>query len=71
MSTIDLINAIQAGDAVGIETSFNSVMANKVSDKLDTMRTDMAQTMFAAQAEEQAEEPAEEITTEEETTTEE
>ena len=68
MSTIDLINAIETGDAVGIETSFNDIMSAKVSDKLDSMRTDMAQTMFASQEEQTGEEPAEEITTDEQTT---
>lgn len=68
MSTIDLINAIEAGDAVGIETNFNDIMSAKVSDKLDTMRTDMAQTMFASQEEPSEEESTEETTEEEQTT---
>ena len=46
MSTRDLIDAIETGDAVGIETAFNSVMVDKVAEKLDTMRTDMSQNMF-------------------------
>ena len=46
MSTRDLIDAIETGDAVGIETAFNSVMVDKVAEKLDTMRTNMSQNMF-------------------------
>ena len=68
MSTIDLINAIETGDAVGIETSFNDIMSAKVSDKLDSMRTDMAQTMFASQEEQTDDNASEEITTDEQTT---
>ena len=46
MSTRDLIDAIDSGDAVGIETAFNSVMVDKVAEKLDAMRTDISQNMF-------------------------
>jgi hypothetical protein len=46
MSTLDLINAIEAGNSVDIEAQFNDIMANKVSDRLDAMRTDMSQNMF-------------------------
>lgn len=46
MSTKDLIDAISTGDAVGIETSFNAAMAEKISVKLDAMRQDVAQNMF-------------------------
>jgi len=46
MSTRDLIDAIDSGDAVGIETAFNSVMVDKVAERLDAMRTDMSQNMF-------------------------
>lgn len=66
MSTRDLIDAIESGDAVGIETAFNSVMVDKVAEKLDGMRTDMAQNMFKTPEEtteveaEEAEETTEE-----------
>lgn len=50
MSTIDktrdLIDAISTGDAVGIESSFNAVMAEKIAVKLDDLRTQVAQNMF-------------------------
>jgi len=49
MSTRDLIDAIQAGDSVEIENTFNSIMATKVSDRIDAMRSDVAQTMFASE----------------------
>jgi hypothetical protein len=45
-STKELINAIEAGDAVGIESAFNSAMAEKVASKLDDMRQAVAQNMF-------------------------
>lgn len=47
MSTRDLINAIAAGDAIEIENAFNSVMAEKVSARIDDMRIDVAQNLFA------------------------
>lgn len=43
---MNLINAIQAGDAVEIESAFNTAMAGKVAERLDTMRADVAQNMF-------------------------
>jgi hypothetical protein len=49
MSTRDLINAIEAGDATGIENAFNQAMATKVSEKLEDMRSDVAQNMFASE----------------------
>jgi hypothetical protein len=69
MSTRELIDAIEAGEATEIDNAFNSIMASKVSEKLDAMRTDMAQNMFVSQEEISDEEPeieTEEITTEEE-----
>lgn len=53
MSTIDLINAIAAGNAVDTEAAFNSVMAEKISGRLDTMRQDIAQNMFKSATQEQ------------------
>jgi hypothetical protein len=52
MSTRDLIDAITSGDATGVESSFNTIMAAKVSDKIDSMRNDVAQNMFTSPAEE-------------------
>jgi Mn-dependent DtxR family transcriptional regulator len=46
MSTLDLVSAIINKDATGIETAFNDTMAEKISARLDDMRTDVAQTMF-------------------------
>jgi hypothetical protein len=63
MSTRDLIDAIESGNAVGIETAFNSVMVDKVAEKLDGMRTDMSQNMFKT-PEETTEVEAEETTEE-------
>ena len=56
MSTLDLINAIANGDAVATEQAFNSAMAEKVSAQLETMRSDIAKSMFNTQ--EQVAEPA-------------
>ena len=56
MSTRDLIDAIVSGEATEVETSFNNIMAAKVSEKLDAMRTDMAQTMFQTPGEPEEEE---------------
>lgn len=42
----DIINAIDSGDSVAIDDAFNKEMAARVSDRLDTMRQDVAQNMF-------------------------
>jgi ATP-dependent phosphoenolpyruvate carboxykinase len=69
MSTRDLIDAIATGEATEVETSFNNIMAAKVSEKLDAMRTDMAQNMFqtASQSEEEYDDFDSEVTDETET----
>jgi len=51
MSTRELIDAIYAGDATSIEAAFNQTMAVKVSEKLDDMRANVAQNMFASEEE--------------------
>lgn len=57
MSNIkSLIDAISTGDSIGTEQSFNAAMAEKISAKLDTMRQDIAQTMFATEEIESVEE---------------
>lgn len=56
MSTLDLINAIEAGDSEGIEKTFQELMANRVSEKLDDMRATVAQNMFKSQEETSTEE---------------
>lgn len=46
MSTRDLIDAIQAGDSVAIEQAFQQEMANRIADRLDDMRVEVAKNMF-------------------------
>jgi hypothetical protein len=46
MSTLDLVQAIMSKDAMAIESSFNDVMADKISTRLEDMRTTVAQNMF-------------------------
>jgi len=57
MSTLDLVSAIINKDAVGIETAFNTVMGEKISSRLEDMRTNVAQTMFNTPEEVTIEEP--------------
>jgi hypothetical protein len=57
MSTLDLVSAIINKDAVGIETAFNTAMGEKISSRLEDMRTDIAQTMFNTPEEDTIEEP--------------
>jgi hypothetical protein len=45
-SIVELISAIADGNTLAIEDSFNAVMASKISDRLDSMRVDVAQGMF-------------------------
>jgi hypothetical protein len=61
-TTMELINAIESGDAVGIESTFNAAMAEKISGKIEAMRSDVAQNMFKTVTQQ---EPTETTTTEE------
>ena len=57
----DLIKAIDSGDSEAIDAAFNSEMATRISERLETMRASVAKSMFATeQAEETSEEPIEE-----------
>lgn len=47
----NLVQAIKAGDALETENAFANAMAEKLSTRLDTMRQDVAQSMFAQPAE--------------------
>ena len=58
----DLVDAMVKGDALETEKTFGAAMAEKLSGKLDDMRTNVAQTMFAT--EEEIETPVEEPTEE-------
>lgn len=60
-TTLNLIRAIAAGDAMETEAAFNASMAEKISVKLDDMRMNIAQNMFASQ-EEAVETPSEDST---------
>ena len=46
MSTRDIINAIESGDSVAIQSEFENAMASRIADRLDTMRQDVARGMF-------------------------
>jgi hypothetical protein len=61
----NLISAIATGDASTTQDAFNLAMAEKISDKLETMRADVAQNMFKTP--ESVDEPAAEVTAEEPT----
>ena len=47
MSTLNLINAIDAGDSEAIEKNFQELMADRVSAALDNNREELSQSMFA------------------------
>lgn len=49
MSTKDLVNAIVLGDAVEIDNAFQSVMAEKISARLDDFRQQVSQRMFTTE----------------------
>jgi hypothetical protein len=64
-TTLNLIQSIANGDAIETEQAFANAMAEKLSVKLDDMRMNVAQNMFAAQepaAEQGSEETAEQET---------
>lgn len=44
---LDLIQAIDSGDSVAIESAFNAEMAARVSAKLEDMRVNVAENMFS------------------------
>lgn len=43
-----LVMAIAEGDTMAIEDNFNSVMASKISDRLNDMRVSVARGMFGS-----------------------
>ena len=45
----NLVDAIQVKDAIGTEAAFQAAMAEKISARLDSMRQDVAQSMFKTQ----------------------
>ena len=47
----ELVDAMVKGDALGTEKAFGAAMAEKLSSKLDDMRTDVAKNMFASKEE--------------------
>jgi hypothetical protein len=49
---LDLVDAIAQGDALQTEKAFQAAMAEKLSVKLDDMRAQVAQNMFASEQEE-------------------
>ena len=59
----NLIKAIDSGDSEAIDAAFNSEMATRISERLETMRATVAKSMFAT---EQVEETPAEETIEEE-----
>lgn len=44
-----LVDAIKSGDALATETAFADAMAEKLAPKLEDMRINVAQSMFAPQ----------------------
>jgi hypothetical protein len=46
MSTRELVDALVAGDSLAIETTFDTVMTQKVSANLDDLKTYVATSMF-------------------------
>ena len=60
----ELVDAMLAKDASRTETAFQAAMAEKISAKLDDMRSNMAQNMFKSPAAEPAAVVEEELTLE-------
>jgi hypothetical protein len=50
MSTKDLVNAMIDGNANEIESAFNTAMMEKIANRLDSMRIDVAKTLFTKEA---------------------
>ena len=45
----NLISAIDSGDATAIDAAFNAEMATRISSRLEDMRINVAQSMFATE----------------------
>ena len=60
----DLIDAIASGDSLAIDAAFNSEMAGRISERLDTMRVEVAHGMFRTESVEGGEDATEESTDE-------
>lgn len=43
---MNLIDAIDTGSSMEIQSTFNELMANKISAAIDTFRTNVAQQLF-------------------------
>ena len=54
-NVINLVDAITTGDAVATENAFAVAMAEKLSSKIEDLRVNIAQSMFAQAVEEQGE----------------
>lgn len=52
MSVRGLIDAIHAGDSVAIEQNFETEMANRIADRIDGMRQEVAKSMFSSPVQE-------------------
>ena len=53
-SVINLVDAIKTGDALATENAFADAMAEKLSSKIEDLRVNIAQSMFAQDEEELA-----------------
>jgi hypothetical protein len=51
MTTRELVDALISGDSVAIDTTFDTVMTQKVSSALDDLRVSVATNMFNPQEE--------------------
>lgn len=45
-NTRELIDAIETGDSVGIQTAFENAMLSRIGARMDAMRQDVAKDMF-------------------------
>jgi hypothetical protein len=46
MSTRELIDAIDSGDSVAIQTAFESSMMDRIAERMEQMRQEVAKNMF-------------------------
>lgn len=43
----NLVDSIASGNTLDIENNFNTIMMSKISERIDTMRVDVAKSMFS------------------------
>lgn len=50
MTVRDIIDAIESGDSIAVQQSFETEISSRIADRLDDMKIGVAQNMFRSEA---------------------